>query len=215
MSIIGALNLASNALATQSTAVQVTGNNIANAGNANYTRQVTNLSPAGEQQIQQGMFVGEGVQIDSIQRQIDTALQGRLNSASSDSSSASTAQTYLSQAESAINALGSANLSTQLTGFFGSWSNLANNPQDMGLRQTVVQSGQTTAQAFSSLSGQLRDIQGNITQQLTSDVTQANSLAQQIATLNGQIVTAQGGPTARPIPCSTSATPHSRNYRTW
>jgi len=193
MSLIGALNIGSNALATQSTAVQVTGNNIANAGNANYTREVTNLSPAGEQQIQQGIFVGEGVQIDSIQRQIDTALQGQLNSATSDSSSASTTQTYLGQAESAINALGSTNLSSQLTSFFGSWSNLANNPEDTGLRQTVVQSGEAAAQAFNSLSGQLTSIQSNATQQLTSDVTRANSLAQQIATLNGQIVTAQGG----------------------
>jgi flagellar hook-associated protein 1 FlgK len=193
MSLIGALNIASNALATQSTAVQVTGNNIANAGNANYTRQVTNLSPAGEQQIQQGLFVGEGVQIDSIKRQIDTALQGRLNSATSDNSSANASETYLSQAESAINALGPANLSTQLTGFFGTWSSLANNPQNTGLRQVVVQSGQTLAQAFAGLSGQLTDIQGNVTQQLTGDLKQANSLAQQIATLNGQIVTAQGG----------------------
>jgi flagellar hook-associated protein 1 FlgK len=193
MTLIGALNLGSNALATQSTAVQVTGNNIANAGDANYTRQVTNLSPAGEQQIQQGVFVGDGVQIDSIQRQIDTALQGRLNSATSDSSAASASQTYLSQAQSAINALGSTNLSTQLTSFFGSWSSLANNPEDSGLRQVVVQSGETVAQAFNSLSGQLSDIQGNVTQQLASDVTQANTLAQQIASLNGQIVTAQAG----------------------
>jgi len=193
MTLIGALNTGSNALATQSTAVQVTGNNIANAGNANYTREVTNLSPAGEQQIQQGIYVGDGVQIDSIQRQIDTALQGRLNSATSDSSSAGASQTYLSQAETAINALGNTNLSTQLTSFFGSWSSLANNPQDTGLRQTVVQSGETTAQAFNSLSGQLSDIQGNVTQQISGDVTQANTLAQRIASLNGQIVVAQGG----------------------
>jgi flagellar hook-associated protein 1 FlgK len=193
MSLIGALNLGSNALATQSTAVQVTGNNIANAGNATYSREVTNLSPAGEQQIQQGIFVGEGVQIDSIQRQINAALQGQLNSATSDNNAASTSQTYLGQAQSAINALGDTNLSTQLTNFFGSWSNLANNPEDTGLRQVVVQSGETAAQAFNSLSSQLSGIQGNATQQLTSDVTQANSLATQIASLNGQIVTAQGG----------------------
>ena len=45
MSLIGTLQVGKSALAVQQAALQVTGNNIANAGNADYTRQVARLSP--------------------------------------------------------------------------------------------------------------------------------------------------------------------------
>ena len=38
MSLSGALNIGKSALAVQQAAIQVTGNNIANAGNADFTR---------------------------------------------------------------------------------------------------------------------------------------------------------------------------------
>ena len=45
MSLLGALNTGKTALAVQQAAIQVTGNNIANAGNADYTRQVASVTP--------------------------------------------------------------------------------------------------------------------------------------------------------------------------
>ena len=51
MSLIGALNVGMTALAIQQAAIQTTGNNIANAGNADYTRQTSNVSPNKDQQL--------------------------------------------------------------------------------------------------------------------------------------------------------------------
>src|SRR4051812_46497197 len=133
MSLIGALNIGKNAIAVQQAAIQTTGNNIANAGNADYTRQVTGLSASKDRQIRSGVFVGTGVNLDSISRQIDEALEGRLRSSTSDNDAAQTAQTWLGQIESVFNELGDDDLSTRLSTFFGSWSNLANKPQDIGL----------------------------------------------------------------------------------
>src|SRR3954464_6974519 len=103
MSLIGTLNLGKNALAVQQAAIQVTGNNISNAGNADYTRQVTATSPSPDQQIRPELFVGTGVDLDSISRQIDDALQGRLRGSVSDNQSA---QQWLGQVESVFNELG-------------------------------------------------------------------------------------------------------------
>ncbi|HMB94985.1 MAG TPA: flagellar hook-associated protein FlgK [Tepidisphaeraceae bacterium] len=193
MSLIGALRLGQSALAATQAAIQTTGNNITNAGDPNYTREVANVTPSPSQQIAPGVFLGSGVDLTSVQRQIDESLQNRLRGATSDDEAASTTESWLSQIESTFNELSDQDLSTQMSTFFNSWSDLANKLQDLGLRQVVVQNGQDLAQSVQSVRGQLGDLQANAFQQAQSLTTNANSLAQQIADINGQIVQAQGG----------------------
>jgi flagellar hook-associated protein 1 FlgK len=193
MSLIGSLNIGKNALAVSQAAIQVTGNNIANAGNADYTRQAAGLSASPDQQLRPGVFVGTGVNLDSISRQIDDALQGRLRGGVSDNESAQTTTQWLGQVESVFNELGNDDLSTHLSTFFGSWSNLANKPQDLGLRQIVLQNGQSVANWFHDIRSKLTDLKGAIDQRLPAIVNDANGYAQQIADLNQKIATAEGG----------------------
>ncbi|MDB5294370.1 MAG: Flagellar hook-associated protein 1, partial [Phycisphaerales bacterium] len=193
MSLVGALNIGRQALAAQQAAIQTTGNNISNAGNADYARQVTSLSATRDQRVQSGIFVGTGVQVDAIRRQVDDALEGRLRAATSDSESAQVVQQQLGQVESVLNELGDGDLSTKMSAFFGAWSNLANKPQDAGLRQVVVQNGQAVAGWLNDARGQLNDLQTTIDQRLPDLVNQADSLATQIAGLNETIATAEGG----------------------
>lgn len=192
MSLMGALNIGRSALAINQAALQVTGNNIANAGNADYTRQVANTSPSADQQLGQGITVGTGVDLTSIQRQIDQALQGRLQSSISDDSSASTTSQWLSQVESTFNALGSNDISSQMSTFFNSWSTLANNPQDASQRSVVLQEGQNLASSIQTVRSDLASIQTNLGASIQSVVTNANSLADQIASLNQQIASSGG-----------------------
>ena len=88
MSLTGALNIGKSALAVQQAAIQVTGNNIANAGNADFTRQSASVTPSGDRQMGPGVFIGTGVNLDSVRRQIDEALEARLRGSVSDSESA-------------------------------------------------------------------------------------------------------------------------------
>lgn len=198
MSLIGALNTGQSALAASQAAIQTIGNNISNSGNADYTRQTTELTPGPEQQIQTGVFVGTGVQISSIKRQIDDALESRLRSSVSDTQSAQTTQQWLSQVQSVFNALGTNNLSTSMSSFFNSWSTLANTPQDMGQRQVVLQQGQSLAQQFTAVRQQLTALGTSVSNDLSDAVKTADNLASQIASLNGQIVTASNGGSGSP-----------------
>ena len=88
MSLVGALNIGKNALAVQQAAIQTTGNNIANAGNADYTRQVAKTSPGRDREIRPGVFLGTGLNLSDVQRQIDEALEARLRNAGSESQAA-------------------------------------------------------------------------------------------------------------------------------
>ena len=193
MSLIGALNIGSTALAVSQTQLQTTGNNIANANTPGYTRQVAGQVALPTQQIQPGRFIGTGVDLTGIKRQIDQALESRLRAATSDTAAADNSQQWLGRVESTFNALSGNDLSAQLSTFFNSWSNLANTPQNAGLRQVVLANGGTVAQTFQDLRGQLVNLSGDSTGQLKTLAGQANDLAQRVADLNAQIVVTEGG----------------------
>jgi len=193
MSLIGALNTGQSGLAVAQAAIQVTGNNISNAADPNYTRETIETSPAADQQLQPGIFIGSGVDLTSVQRQIDDALQSRLRGAISDNQGASTTQQWLTQVQSIFNALGTTNLSTSMSTFFNDWSNLANKPQDMGLRQVVLQDGANLAQMFNGQVQQLDSLSSSVGSEISTQVQAANNLASQVAGLNGQIVVAEAG----------------------
>ena len=193
MSLIGSLSIGKSALAVHQAAIQTTGNNISNAGNADYTRQVTNLGSAPDQRIGDNVFVGTGVQINAIARQIDDALEGRLRAATSDSQAAQTTEQWVGQVEATFNELSDSDLSTRLSQFFGSWSNLANKPQDVGLRQVVVQNGQAVAGWLNDVRGQLTGLQSTIDSRLPAIVGKADALTNDIAALNTRIANAEAG----------------------
>jgi flagellar hook-associated protein 1 len=193
MSLIGALNLGKSALATHQAAIQVTGNNISNAGNADYTRQVAQTAPAKDRMLRPGVFLGTGIDLTAVRRQIDEALEGRLRGSISDNEAGGVLQQWLGRLEAVFNELTDDDLSTQLSTFFNSWSNLANKPQDIGLRQVVIQNGQSVAKWFNDMRGQMSLLRTDVDDRLLALSRDANQLAQQIADMNGQIVIAEGG----------------------
>src|SRR5436190_1712631 len=98
-----------------------------------------------------------------------------------DQQAADVTQQWLSRVEATFNELSDQDLSTQLSTFFNSWSDLANKPQDVGLRQVVIQNGQSAASFLQNLRGQISDLQGDANSRLKSVSTDANNLAQQAA----------------------------------
>src|SRR6185369_18008549 len=106
----------------QQTALQVTGNNIANAGTDGYTREVAHLTPGGPQVVGNGQFLGTGVNVDAIQRQANDAINQSLRDATSDQNAAQTLDTLLSQVESTFGALNDGDLSSRMNDFFNSFS---------------------------------------------------------------------------------------------
>ncbi len=193
MSLIGALNIGKSALAVQQAAIQVTSNNVANAGNAEYTRQTAQVTPRGDRQIRPGLFMGTGVNLTAISRQIDEALESRIRGSLSEGASAGAREMWLGRVEAVFNELGDDDLSTQLSAFFNSWSNLANQPQDMGYRQVVIQNGESLASTLRDLSGQIGSLRSDVDQRLKLLTSDANALADRVANLNAQIINAEGG----------------------
>src|SRR5262245_32188921 len=142
MSLSGALQIGRSALVANQAALEVVGNNLANVATKGYHRQSIQLAAIKDQEIQRGIFVGRGVQIQAINRQVDEALEGRIRGGVSDQSASAATRDILSQIESLQNELTDSDLSSQLSDFFNAWSELANNPLDNSVRRVVVQKGE-------------------------------------------------------------------------
>jgi flagellar hook-associated protein 1 len=193
VSLLGALSLGGSSLAAQQTGLQVTGNNIANAGTAGYTRQTVNLTPGGSQAIGNGQFVGVGVTVESIERQANEAINESLREATSSQTGSQTLDTVLGRIQTTFGALNDNDLSARLTSFFNGFSTLAANPTNSAQRSVVVQSGASLADYLTSLRSQLTNIRSDSQDQAKALVTQADSLVKTIANLNGKIAQTEGG----------------------
>src|SRR5262245_31918934 len=121
MSLSSALQIGNSALTASQLAIQIAGNNMANAATPGYSRQIAFLVPARSNTAGR-LSVGTGVNVSAVRRQIDDALQARLYAGVSTEAASSQQYQILSQVESALGELGDNDLSSELSGFFNSWS---------------------------------------------------------------------------------------------
>jgi flagellar hook-associated protein 1 FlgK len=193
MSINGALQIGQSAILASQTAIQVAGNNLANASTPGYHRQVARLSPARPEYIGRAGFVGTGVQLQRIMRTVDTALQGRTRAAISDQNAAEIDQRFLNAIESIRNELSDQDLSSRLSAFFNSFSELANSPNDEAVRTVVIQQASGLANSMRELRNEHANVRLEIDRALGATVRTVDGLLDQVAEVNRQIVDAEQG----------------------
>ena len=184
--------MAGNSLQANQIAIQVVGNNIANADTPGYIQENVNLQAAPTQKLGNELL-GSGVQVQGVQQQLDNFLEDRLRGAMSDQANTATQQSTYTQLEQTVNALGTNNLSTAMTKFFSSISDVLNNPQDVSTQNQVVLQGQTLAGDVNSMAQQVNALRGNLNQQVVGMAGQINQLTSEVASLNTQIAQVQGG----------------------
>src|SRR5262245_49180592 len=115
MSLTSALQVGRSALTTSQAGLQVAGNNMANAGTVGFHRRTMHLAAARDEMIGRGTFIGQGVQLLEIRREVDTALQARLRDAFSGEAGAQVDQRFLNAIETLQNELSDNDLSTLLS----------------------------------------------------------------------------------------------------
>lgn len=192
MSLFSAINVAGNALQANQIGLQVVGQNIANASTPGYLREQANFVPGPTQQV--GSLVeGSGVLVQGITQNIDNFLEQQLRNSNSDQANTAVNNQTYTQLQGVLNALGSSNLNSDLTGFFSSIAQILNSPQDPAARNLAVLNGQTVANDFNSLSGQVSQLRQNLNSQVVSNVGDINNLLTQVGNLNVQIAQVTGG----------------------
>jgi flagellar hook-associated protein 1 FlgK len=193
MSLNGALQVGQSAIIASQTALQVSGNNMANAATEGYNRRSIHFSPLGGETLGRGIFVGRGVQIGAIRREVDVALQARLRDAISQQQGAEIDQRFLISIESLQNELSENDLSSLLSVFFNSFSELANNPEDGAIRAVVVQEGRNLAGRIASLRQDYDVVRDEVDRALGAASDEVNEVLNQIAQVNLQIAQTEAG----------------------
>ncbi|MFN0133053.1 MAG: flagellar hook-associated protein FlgK [Phycisphaerales bacterium] len=195
MGLSSALNIGASGLTASQLAIQITGNNLANAATPGYSRQVAILQPSRTQMVG-CLSLGSGVTLDHVRRQVDEALQSRLRDGLSQEAGAGQEFATLAAIESILGELGDNDLSSELTEFFNTWSERANLIQSSAV---VVQQGARLAGFMQRLRGDVLGQRDQIDRQLSTQAAAADGLLNKIAALNASIAEAGmgGGGTLR------------------
>lgn len=189
MSLTGTLHIGRSALVASQIGVQVTGNNIANVSTPGYSRHVARLSALAGQGDGR-LYVGRGVQVSDVQRQVDMALQGRIWAGVSSEAASGQVFSTLSQLETILGELGENDLSSELGAFFSSWSEAANGRRSPAL---VIQQGVRLADFVKGRRDELTRLRSQSDRQLGAAVERADQLLTQVADLNRRISDAEVG----------------------
>jgi flagellar hook-associated protein 1 FlgK len=195
--LLSSLGSAAAALNAQSQAIAVVSNNIANVNNPNYSEETPEFNDLGMVQTAEGpQSLGLTV---SVSQQRSTVLDQMVRQEASLTSGFTSQQDLLQQAQAALgeNITSSSSstsstatesgLSSSIDAFFNSFENLAANPTDEGAKETVVEQAGVLTDRFQEVDQNLAQVQSNADASVTSGVASANTLLQDVATLNSQI----------------------------
>ncbi len=170
-------------------AMQTTSHNIANANTPGYSRQQVQLATAGGQYTGSGFF-GAGVDVTTVTRAYDRFLAQQAQATRSMSAADAARLDRLSQLETVF-PLGSAGIGAAAGQLLNAFVDVANTPGDASARQVVLSQARELSDRLNAAAGQVTALQAGVTHDIKTSIASVNTLAQQVARLNQQIVAAR------------------------
>lgn len=170
--------------------LQVTGQNIANAGVDGYSRQEAELATAKGQFTGAGFF-GKGVDVVTVSRAHDAFLTREAANANALAAMDRTRFEQLTRLEEVL-PMGERGLGYAAQQFLNAMVDLASRPQDPSTREVVLARAGDLAARFDLAARQLDSLQAGVTQDLKHSVDTVNEIAKRIAEVNQQIAMVKG-----------------------
>ena len=168
--------------------LDTTANNIANANTPGYSRQVAQFDELPGRMGTVG-YIGNGVQVTTIRRVYDQFLSLQLQSSLSGESRLATMDGLASQVDGLL-ADPQTGLSPRLQRFFDAVQDVSNDPSSVAARQALIGEAQNLVTRFDAIESRFRDLSTEVNGRLRESVNEINRLADSVATLNDEIVSA-------------------------
>ncbi len=185
MSLTTALNSGLKGILAHQRQVEVTGNNIANVNTPGYSRQTLTISPSATVNID-GLLLGQGVDVESVNREYDKFVSGQLVGQNSTLGQESAKSAPLAELERVLG-IGEDSLAGQIESFFGAWHDLSGNPSGSVERGQVIYKGENLLESFSQVKSDMVRVGQNINDKLNAEVGSINLKLQEVADLNAAI----------------------------
>lgn len=170
------------AMATYQRAIDVSSQNISNAGNADYTRQKVVIAT---EQTQGG--IGTGVKIQDVLRIRNDLLDSQIRKYKSSNSDANKRSELLSQIESVIAEPSDSGLATYFNEFFNAWDELTTNANSTQLRTQIIEKASRLGERMKEVFDGFDSVQTLLQQEASSKTEELNSYLKDINELNRKI----------------------------
>ena len=188
------LGIGTSALTAFRRSLTTVGQNIANVNTPGYSRQTVSLS-AREPQFNGVGFIGNGVQVVSIERSYNAFLDAQSRAAGSANARFSTLANFAGRIDDLL-ADSTSSLSSSLNAFFTELQNFATDPSSNATRVALVAETENLVQRYQAIDATLGQFALETRDAIEENVNDINLLAESIAELNVRIV--QGGRDAPP-----------------
>lgn len=173
-------------------ALDVTSNNINNVGTRGYSRQTINFTPSISHKYA-GSYIGSGVQVQSITRNVDQFANFQVRNTQSAKSEYDAFYQQAIQIDKLLSQDGGS-ISSSLQEFFTSLGQLNNAPDSVASRGVALKQSQLLVQQFNFLQTKLDEYQRNSTTQIGEAIKQINQMTQDIAKVNQQLMATPNAP---------------------
>ena len=196
MGTFDGLSVALSGLNAQRKALDVAGQNIANANTEGYSRQRVLMTSVGAPAVA-GVWTGRtftgGVSVTGVDRLRDALLETRGQQAHGALSDLAASESVIGQVEQLFPEPSDNGLAKALSDMWSSFHDVANQPGDTGTRNALLQGATTVTDWLNETSARIAALSGDVLGQARTDLDQVNSLAGQIADLNVSIMRARDG----------------------
>ena len=196
-STFSGIETAKRGLAAHQQALQTTGHNISNADNKHYSRQKVNFNamqplynPSLNRANGPGM-IGQGVQIENIERVRDHFVDDRIMASSQERSYWAVRERYLSQVEIIYNEPSETAIRANMDKFWQSWQELSQFPEEVSHREVVKTRAQELIYNVKNTYAKIHDLQEQADAEIQQTVARLNSIGSEIRDLNEKILKSQ------------------------
>jgi flagellar hook-associated protein 1 FlgK len=191
MSSFSGLSTALSSLNAQRQALEISGQNVANANTVGYTRQRADLTSVGPQtspsMFSGAMATGNGTRVNTVARLGDMFLDARVRSETGSAAFASTRAEVYARLESTVAEPSDRGISHALTTFWASWEDVGNSPDSDPARAVLLESATALAERISGGYNAIATQWSQARTELDSAVNEVNTTASGVAQLNEQI----------------------------
>ena len=179
---MGLLNIGISSLLSNQTAINTTGNNIANAQVDGYTRQQAEFNTRNSR-LDNGGFLGTGVDVATVRRITDQFINQQILIDQSKFSKYEILSSNMSTLDKLIGG-SDTGLAKSLNSFFSSLNDAISQPSAIPQRQVFLSEAENLTQRFNQLTSYMKNQRSMVNQQINLVVNEIDTLAKEIASLN-------------------------------
>ncbi|SMF19582.1 flagellar hook-associated protein FlgK [Desulfovibrio gilichinskyi] len=179
-------NLGNGALFASQSAIQVTGDNLANVNTKGYSRRNVRLEENISINWKPGQ-IGTGVRAAEVYRNFDQFIENSYNDKASQRERWDTLYQSLGSVESLFNESRGYGINSSLTTFFNNWQDLSQRADNPDSRQQLLKNSKNLVSSINNLQTDLNRYQEQVEDYIKQDVDTANDLMTRIADINNQI----------------------------